>query len=228
MDFLAILFPKRCVGCRRPGAYVCSRCTSTVLVLSPTEMICPRCHKPAVDGAVHPRCRTHNGLDGLTCFFRYRGVVRSLVHEMKYRLVSDAVSTLVSMIPEAMAASVHTRMGNMPMVLVPIPLAPRRRKLRGFNQAELIAKALGRRWGVPLNTTLLRRVKETIPQVTVEKRDVRFQNMKNAFFAERMKRCDYGVMLCDDVYTTGATMQNAAGALKRAGIKYVWGIAMAR
>jgi len=124
---------------------------------------------------------------------------------MKYRLVSDAVSTLVSMIPEAMAASVHTRMGNMPMVLVPIPLAPRRRKLRGFNQAELIAKALGRRWGVPLNTTLLRRVKETIPQVTVEKRDVRFQNMKNAFFAERMKRCDYGVMLCDDVYTTGAT-----------------------
>ena len=114
------------------------------------------------------------------------------------------------------------------MIIVPVPLSSRRQKIRGFNQADAIAKALGHRLGLPIDTTILFRTKETPPQAHEEKRIQRLQNMKNAFLAVKGMRANHGIILCDDVYTTGATMKNAASALKRAGIKYVWGVAMAR
>jgi competence protein ComFC len=191
-------------------------------------MLCPHCNKPAIDGAAHPRCKKPYGLDGLTCFFRYRGVIRSFIHEIKYRLVSDSASFFVSLIPEATVRLIRPKRHDMPMVIVPVPLSSRRQKIRGFNQADAIAKALGHRLGLPIDTTILFRIKETPPQANEETRLQRLQNMKNAFLAVKGMHANRGIILCDDVYTTGATMKNAASALKRAGIKYVWGVAMAR
>lgn len=228
MDFLSLFFPRRCIRCRRLGAYVCPRCAKTLPFLSSSEMICPYCNKPAIDGAVHPRCRTRHGLDGLTCFFRYRGVVRTLIHEMKYRLVSDTAPSFIAMVPDTMLQLIRMRKESSSTVIIPIPMAHRRQRLRGFNQAELIAMALGKRLALPLDTTTLFRTRETAPQATAEKRILRLQNVKNAFSATKGKSLARGVILCDDVYTTGATMKNAASALKRAGIEYVWGVAMAR
>ncbi len=108
-----------------------------------------------------------------------------------------------------------------PEVLVPIPLHPRRKRKRGYNQAELLAKALGERWGLPVNSNILIRRENTRPQKQLDRRQ-RAENMKTAF-----KICENGVkfktiLLIDDIYTTGSTMDAAAKALKEKGAKKVY------
>ncbi len=228
MDILAFLFPKRCVGCGRVGEYVCRLCAKRLPIIERTASICPCCHARAIDGVVHPRCSKPYGLNGLTCFFSYNGVVRSLIHEMKYRLVADLANAFVAQIPSESLTHVPFTIKNVPLVIVPIPLAPLRQKYRGFNQAELLANALGTRLGITVSNSALERLKETSPQAMQKHRFTRLQNMKHAFVVRKGVITGSAVILCDDVYTTGATMKNAASALKRAGIKYVWGVAMAR
>lgn len=112
-------------------------------------------------------------------------------------------------------------------VLVPIPLARSRRRVRGFNQAELIAAAVSRHLGVPMRSGLIHRIKKGPPQVALSGA-ARRKHMKNAFVAampsDMMPRT---VILVDDVRTTGATIEDAARALKEAGVRSVWAMTVA-
>ena len=82
-----------------------------------------------------------------------------------------------------------------------------------------------------MRTDILRRVKETIPQVAMKKREARMKNMEGVFGFTgdtRIHRHSDTIVLFDDVFTTGATMRSAANVLKRNGMKYVWAVTMAR
>jgi ComF family protein len=119
----------------------------------------------------------------------------------------------------------------MQSVFVPIPLHPSRRRPRGFNQAEIIAKVLSKRFTIPVRTDILKRVRKTVPQVEMKNRQERLSNMKGVFMVNNKnisKVKQSTVILVDDVYTTGATMQSACEALKRAGVKTVWGLTIAQ
>jgi len=108
---------------------------------------------------------------------------------------------------------------ELPEVLIPMPLHPRRLQERGFNQATEIARVTAKRLAIPLDVDCCKRVKFSAPQVTLPlKRRVR--NMRNAFICERdftgMK-----VALIDDVMTTGASLNALAAAVRKAGAAQV-------
>ncbi len=113
-------------------------------------------------------------------------------------------------------------------VLVPVPLHPARRRERGYNQTELIAKPLARHLGIPLEMKLLARVKPRPPQLLLSRRE-RWLSVRGAYEIRKGRRIDnLRVLLIDDVFTTGATLDACARALRKAGAKSVIGLTVAR
>ena len=228
VSVLDVLFPKRCLGCGKIGNYFCAGCRREIHHIPHNEAICPVCERAAIDGVTHPKCRTRYSLDGLTSFFRYDGVIRKGVKALKYHYVSDLGAEFVSLIPVAAVRDLVGHVDN-DRTLVPIPLHAVRLKERGFNQAEVLGKVLVMRLHMPMRTDMLRRTKKTIPQVEMKKREDRLKNMEAVFSVDRyVSLRGAGIILFDDVFTTGATMRSAANVLKRHGATYVWAVTMAR
>ncbi|MBU2459605.1 ComF family protein [Patescibacteria group bacterium] len=226
MQLLDLFFPKRCIGCDKIGRYFCERCKLRIRVIGEREAICPVCEKPAIGGAIHPRCKSRYSIDGLTSFFRYDGPVRKAIKTVKYRLVSDLVFEFIDLIPQFAIRQLDNS-----QLLVPIPLHSSRLRERGFNQAAILGKLIADKINIPLRTDILKRVRKTTPQVEMKKRDDRLKNMGNVFVVNNIAIQQYNnsaIFLFDDVFTTGATMRAAANILKRSGVKFVWGVTIAR
>ena len=147
------------------------------------------------------------------------------MHALKYgRLPRIADDMAVAMNRVAEVADVSS-------VLVPIPLAPKRLRQRGYNQSEALARALGRQWKVPVLTDLLARTRET-PTQTALTPETRLANVAGAFAVSNDQRSminDHSTLIIvDDVFTTGATLAEASRALEQAGATRIVGITFAR
>ena len=116
--------------------------------------------------------------------------------------------------------------GIKPDALIPIPLHRARRISRGYNQAEILAKAMGECLGIRVETLLLKRRKNTVPQKKLNPEE-RQNNLKRAFIIARNDVKLERVVLVDDIYTTGITMNEAARVLKEAGVKEVYFVTLA-
>lgn len=110
-------------------------------------------------------------------------------------------------------------------IIIPIPLHRKRMEKRGYNQAELIAGALGKTLCIPVDSRLMKRKVNTRPQKELDYRE-RKQNMKNAFFLKGENRYRR-ILLVDDIYTTGSTIEAAAELLKRNGAENVFFLTIA-
>jgi len=217
---LDLFFPKRCVSCGKIGAYLCSTCYLKVEMV--THPVCPYCLRQAVGGRVHPRCKKPYGLDGLVIACRYKGPVKLLIRKLKYKWVSNIRDVLI----ELLVANISRFDLPKDAYLVPVPLHPRRKKWRGFNQSELLTLELCRRFDTK-GVDVLERVRDTKNQVGLAAKERRV-NTRDAFEVKvkgKVKSERY--ILVDDVYTTGATMKECAKVLKRAGAKEVWGMVVA-
>jgi ComF family protein len=227
---LDFLFPRRCLGCGKVGHYFCSDCLN--LVLLKDQQICPVCGRASLGGLTHHFCRRPFGLDGLTSIFAYKGVVTKAIKKLKYKFVKDLAEELVelflSFCGEEKLFSDFCCLPN--VVLVPIPLHPQRLRWRGFNQAELLGKLIAKNLEIKFVPGLLLRVKNTKPQVELDKAQ-RQINIRRAFALNRnckLKIGNWNFILFDDVWTTGATLKEAGKVLKRNGAKKVWGLTIAR
>jgi competence protein ComFC len=238
MSFLDFIFPKRCVGCGKIGNYFCDRCSASVRIIKSNEAICPVCEKPAIDGVTHPGCKTRFSIDGLTSFFRYDAVVKKAIKVLKYRFVSDVSQEFISLVP-SWFFTIPYPLTTTHCALVPVPLHVSRLRERGFNQAEVLGTCLAKRLGISIRTDALRRVNRTTPQVEMHDRNKRLKNIKGAFVItnsfdkilidhQNVKKTGRIILLFDDVFTTGATMRDAASVLKHHGVQCVWGVTMAR
>ena len=154
--------------------------------------------------------------------YEYSGSARRIVHDLKYRNVRIAAPYVACLLARYLERNPY------PVdAYCPVPLHPRRERSRGFNQSELIAGELGKITGTLVDTSALRRTRNTPPQVNMETPEDRQRNITDAF------ECLSDVqgrryILIDDVVTTGSTMSACADALKDAGAANVWGIAFAR
>jgi ComF family protein len=234
MHFLDLFFPKFCLGCGRWGRYICDSCREKIKPLS--HLKCPVCEKPSIDGMTHPGCTTKYSLDGLTSFYRYDGVIQKAIKHIKYRYTFDIVNDFIAIIPDS-SFSIFTQLrtkNHEPKTcfMVPIPLHTSRYNNRGFNQAEIIANALGKRLNMPVNSHVLFRSKKTVPQVEMKDRKKRLANMEHVFAVSNnvpvLRSNDVTILLIDDVFTTGATIRSAASVLKHSGVKFVWGVTIAQ
>jgi len=149
--------------------------------------------------------------------------VRQAIHDLKYRGVRGRAPLLADLAAEAV-----DRRPIAIDLLIPVPLADRRRRERGFNQSELIGRGLSERLGVPLLPPALVRVRETPRQVGLTAVE-RQKNVSGAFGCpDPSLVTGRRVALVDDVMTTGATLAACAEELKVAGATRVYAIVVAR
>jgi ComF family protein len=155
----------------------------------------------------------------------FEGALRILVHELKYRGRRRVAARLAGLLLEE---SDIRRVLGAGADIVPVPLHPKRRRQRGFNQAELLAAALARGSGLALSPGVLVRRKDTSPQAGLSSA-ARRRNVAGAFAVRHRSRVmGRTLVLVDDVTTTGATASACARALKDAGAAEVRLVTVAR
>jgi len=155
---------------------------------------------------------------------------RPAVHALKYaglpRIADDLAAAMTKLQSPADGAS----------VLIPIPLAKKRLRERGYNQSEMLARALARQWRIPVLVDLVARTRET-PTQTALTPATRLANVAGAFEVRNVKcgmrnfafqLSTFELILVDDVFTTGATLAEAARALEQAGATRIEGVTFAR
>lgn len=226
-DFIAsIFYPKSCVGCRKPGSYICPDCFAKISFLE--YQYCAVCQKGTINGLTHPRCLTPYSIDGIIASISYKGIVKKLLYQFKYRpYLYDLKSPLGRLMYEGLIQN-ETFMNfarKKDVFITPIPLHARREKKRGYNQSKLLAQELSKRTGILHIDEILSRKIYTKPQFQLTKEE-RKNNLKNAFKVNKDVK-GKNILLVDDITTSGATMRECGKILKRSGAKKVLGIALA-
>jgi competence protein ComFC len=145
--------------------------------------------------------------------------MRQAIHQLKYQNLKAISSSLAALLAD------YLLLTPLPgEVFVPVPLHPRRLRERGYNQAALLAKELGKLTNLPVITDCLIRVKEAKPQVRTATVKERRENVINAFICHGDKINGKQIILIDDVCTSGATLEACATALKSNGAISIWGL----
>lgn len=155
---LDLFFPKHCLGCRKEGWFICPACLEKI----------PINHNPAENiGKIKLRAAS---------FYEY-SLLKQAIHKFKYEFVRELAEPLAKLMIE--------RINQPPigqnLILVPVPLHPRRLRWRGFNQAELLAQAVSRELNLPMASNLLIRTKHNLPQMKIKDSQSRKENIKAAF-----------------------------------------------
>lgn len=222
---LDAFFPIRCLGCGTYDTWLCNDCHTTLPIL--VEQHCPLCKKHITPyGNVCFACATKStsGLDGVFVVSHYHDpLLKKAIHHYKYRFASDIATPLALLVAQA----IHHSTLPTPDMLIPVPLHKRRLRWRGFNQAEILAKALDLH--IPILTDILIRRRYTAPQVSMKDQSARQKNLIQAFCVTDAS-CVHGknILLIDDVMTTGTTLMECARTLKDAGAKTVHCLVLAR
>lgn len=195
---LDILIPKKCLGCRKEGQYICHNC-ETFLSEAPSKM---------------------NEAEPLSVW-EYEGIIEKAILKIKYDGCYDIINELVNKAFEKIDL-------NLPpdVCITYVPMYKKRERQRGFNQAELIAKKVGEKTGRPV-MKLLEKTKDAPAQKDLSAR-ARLENVKNAFTPLTGHIGLQAVLLVDDFCATGATIKECMRTLKDAGAKKVYGFTLAR
>ena len=225
--FLSFFFPTRCAGCGRyikdfKYFYLCGDCYRAIKKVP--ENRCPRCAKPLAS-AHAAGCREcaerKNFFSRVEPAAVYEGSLRQLIRGMKFHYKSSAAGILAGLIMERVDPGIFEGAH----MIVPAPLSKRSARERGFNQTRLLARAISKSTGIPV-VMALTKIKETPPQNSLDRKQ-RMKNLLGAFKAI----CNVEgktVIIVDDVFTTGATINEAAKTLMQAGAAEVRGITAAR
>lgn len=227
---VGLLYPKKCIDCRRVGEYVCDDCFVKITFLD--YQICSECQKGSIDGLTHPGCKKKVGLDGVISAIAYKGLVKKLLYQFKYPpYLSDLRGVLSALLYEGLIQqpAFVKFMQNPNIVIVPVPLHPGRARKRGYNQAELLAYELSKRLGVEYPLNVLERIRQTKPQFKLSKKE-RKENIDGAFaLIENLKLeiKNKNIILIDDITTSGVTLRECAKVLKKGGAGKVLGITLA-
>ncbi len=186
--------------------------------------LCPSCGRPQPSGTLCSSCVNWQAeIDGIRAPFRFEGIIRQAVHQLKYRNLRALTPHLAAWLYDYLTAH------PMPVqALVPVPLHPKRLRERGYNQSSLLAHELGKLTELPVIDDCLYRLKATSPQARTATVSERRANVANAFACQGQSLHRKQVLLIDDVATSGATLNACAAALKAAGTTLVWGLVIAR
>lgn len=203
MSLSSFLFPKRCLGCKKGEVYICSQCLVKV-----------RKARPSSSGP---------SFDRRISLWRYEGVIRKALIALKYKFIKDVAEELVKRFVKEVGEK------NLPKkaVLISIPMHKKRKNWRGFNQAEELGKMVAESFGWDFSANLLLKTKKTIPQTEL-KGSARQKNLKGAFSLNPRYSLPTGhIILFDDVWTTGSTLKEAVGVLKKEGVGRIYAMTIA-
>lgn len=222
---LQLLYPPRCPFCdeildvSERELLCCSICSRKIPWV--TGARCMKCGKPVSSCELEycPDCqKTKHAYDRGAAVFRYSGCMPGSI----YRLKAVNRRDYIGFFAEALYRSSRMYLKRwQPQVIIPVPMHPHKKAARGYNQSELLAKAFSKKTGIPYADDLLFCVKKTKVQKLLGQKD-RKRNLRGSFAAKKSLRDLHTVLVIDDVYTTGSTMDEIAYTLKKAGVRYVY------
>lgn len=201
----------------------CPRCLNEVKPVR--EPRCKKCGKP-LENSQEEYCgdcsrKNHLYTEGRG-IFPYRGRVKQAVWDLKYRGKRENVRFLGTAL--ARLGEPEVRRWR-PEVLIPVPVHKKRRRLRGYNQAELLAKACGQLWGIPVDTRVVQRLTNTRAQKQLDPAQRR-RNLQGAFAPLPGAARYRSVLIIDDIYTTGSTVDAVAAVLRKLGAVHIYFLAV--
>jgi ComF family protein len=228
---LTLLYPPHCAKCRADtasGVHLCAACAEQARKIEPP--FCRQCSQPfegAIDGDfICSNCRERKlHFDCAVTRYLSRGVVREFIHRFKYDRHFYLRHPLADWMAEALD---DDRIRSQPFdAFVPVPLHAARFRERDFNQAEVLAKLLAKRTSHPV-LAALRRTRYTTTQTRLD-REQRMENLRNAFRVRHVSAVQSRhLILVDDIFTTGSTVDECARVLREAGAASVRVITVAR
>lgn len=228
---LDLVFPPRCAGCHKIGEVFCSDCLSLMTPIQPPYCRCCQARIVQRDqrgrGDFCSRCyRSPLYLTGLRAVSYYQDPLRSCIHSFKYdgnTRLADPLGRLLAMAYLSLSLSVD--------MIIPVPLHRKRLQQRGYNQAYLLARVFATYVKLPLASSALIRMRDTASQAHLQAHE-RLQNVQGAFQLTHDHTIhtvkNRSILLIDDVYTTGATLEACANPLVAAGARTIWGLVLAR
>ena len=220
-SWLNWLLPPRCGSCGKLGSWLCAPCRSRVRRLE--EPLCPRCGRELEFSSANCGCRARlRALKRSRAAAAYEGPLERMISRFKYEGWTCLAATLAGLMAERVAVD-----GVPAGLLLAVPLHERRLRSRGYNQSELLARELRRRFDISGESGWLVRSRDTPPQVGLD-RPRRLANVAGAFAWRGPPLAGRPVALVDDVATTCATLEACAGALRKAGSGAVHGLTAAR
>jgi len=232
-DISEVIFPPQCLGCKDilhsfNGQIFCSSCEEQTHLI--TGSICHICGTTFPDSPAE----SHLCADCLekkpyfSCaraVFSYENIILNAIHQFKYKRNISIGETLASFMADFQFSNIDFADYS---IMIPVPLHTTRLRERGFNQSLVLARILGKKKQIPINFSLLKRQKFTLTQTGSNKQE-RKQNIKGAFeVTDKRKIAGKNILLIDDVFTTGATVNECAKTLIKAGAQKVSVLTLAR
>jgi len=208
---LEILFPSKCLGCHKNGEILCVNCIDNIrLAERPTE-------------------------EKILALYDYRDpIIKSAIWKLKYYHHPYLGQKLGELLYQSFLEEIELlqmfSFGS-PIIVIPVPISYNKRKLRGYNQSEIIARSfcsLGNSKLFKLEKDIVYKKLNTIPQARIENRARRLKNIKGAFEIKNEEKIKgRTIIIIDDVTTTGGTLTEMMKLLKKSGAKKVIGFAVA-
>lgn len=198
MGILDYIFPKRCINCKKQGDYLCPNCFT--FISFDTKNICLVCKKQSLTNFTHKYCRNKHTIDGCFSGIRNNYIAKKLIFSFKNKpYLTDLQSFLIDLLYESLIQneSFMKLIKKTNFVLVPVPLQRNALRKRGYNQAQILAKGLNKKF-----------------------------KMKVLNF-EKIEKETKNVFIVDDLINTGKTLEDLAFILKKKGIKQVFGLILA-
>ncbi|PIZ94595.1 MAG: hypothetical protein COX81_03090 [Candidatus Magasanikbacteria bacterium CG_4_10_14_0_2_um_filter_37_12] len=220
------IFPVFCLGCKREGEWVCEKCFGSIDFSG--QFFCPVCHQEEKEGMVCTKCVGRSFISKHVAIAKYQEneLIGHIIHTLKYQYAEDILPMWKKIIETFFDQ--HKHLFSDFDLIVPVPLHKKRWAKRGFNQAEFIANFVGENTGLKvLSYVLIRRV-NTSHQAKLS-REERLTNLVSAFFIKDPANIiGKKIVLVDDVFTTGSTIQECAKSLMENGASEVVGFSIAR
>lgn len=232
---LELFFPSHCFSCglkrnsqTNPTGFFCFNCQNKIKLNQ--WLFCLECRRRI------PResqsCPVHSSpVSGLGVMGSYSDpILKQAIWKYKYEFIEELSSSLGALLFHYFKTVVSPQLKPQPQdwLISFIPLTAKRKRWRGFNQAELLAKEISQRSGLKLEKTL-QRVKFKKPQMELKTKAERQANVENCFALIKPEVIkNKNLLLVDDIATSGATLKEAGRLLKQAGAKRIWGLVLAR
>lgn len=225
-DFiLDLIYPPRCIVCNNifefgTQKFLCDECKNLITPINSKR--CEKCSRPVDFGNLCGICaRTHEKVffDKNFSLFIYDDIISDLIHRFKFKN-HPAIGKGLSKI---MANEINL---DLPQIdyIIPVPIHKARKRDRGFNQSEILAKNLAQKFQIPLRTDLLKRIRNTKPQWLLDFHE-RKRNLIGAFSCKNVS--GKNIILLDDIFTTGTTINECSQMLKNAGANYILSLTLA-
>lgn len=233
-----IFFTPHCIGCGVLGAaqepqterFLCARCEA----LPPRAHIlsCPMCNRRVVTGprggaTAHGSCQKEKPYLLAYATSYHNPVIQAAIKTFKYKSVRPLALPLGRIVAECVQ---FLRFPNIQQyIVIPMPLHPKKERVRGFNQSREIGIVAARLLNLACVEDAIIRIRNTKPQVKMKNPDARNKNIAGAFFVTKPEMvARKNILLIDDIYTSGATLTEAARVLKGAGAKKIIALVVAK